>query len=152
MNKLEWSQSDYAIGFDFIAQNEERAKASTLLDAGSGVSVALPTGLPLYGMGLYSTFILAPILLFILIVAYFLIIFLFYFWIRLCVGSFQSVEQIFFLLYNYSISLHEPVLLKKLSGHDVVLVVYLHVVHLVVELHLENFMLAPLICARTGEG
>ncbi len=68
MNNLEWSQSDYAIGLDFITQNEEQAKASTLLDAGSALTVALPTGLPLYGMGLYSAFILAPILLFILIV------------------------------------------------------------------------------------
>ena len=48
MNNLEWSKSDYAIGLDFITQNEEQAKASTLLDAGSELTVALPTGLPLY--------------------------------------------------------------------------------------------------------
>ena len=48
-----------------------------MLDAGSGVTVALPAGLPLYGMGLYSAFILAPILLFILIVTYFLVAYLF---------------------------------------------------------------------------
>ncbi len=77
MSKVEWAQSDYAIGLDFITQNEEQAKASALLDAGSGVTVALPAGLPLYGMRLYSAFILSPILLFILIVAYFLIVFLF---------------------------------------------------------------------------
>ena len=77
MNNLEWSKSDYAIGLDFITQNEEQAKASTLLDAGSELTVALPTGLPLYGMGLYSAFILAPILLFILIVTYFLVAYLF---------------------------------------------------------------------------
>jgi len=76
MSQLKWAQSDYAIGLDFITQNEEQAKASTLLDAGSELTVALPTGLPLYGMGLYSAFILAPILLFILIVAYFLVAYL----------------------------------------------------------------------------
>ena len=77
MSKVKWAQSNYAIGLDFITQNEEQAKASTLLDAGCGVTVALPTGLPLYSLGLYSAFILAPILLFIMVVAYFLVAFLF---------------------------------------------------------------------------
>jgi len=77
MNRSDWSRSDYTIGLDFIKENEEEAKISTFLDAGSGVTVALPTGLPLYGMGLYSAFILAPIPLFMLSVAYFLVAFLF---------------------------------------------------------------------------
>ena len=77
MSKVKWAQSNYAIGLDFITQNEEQAKASPLLDAGCGVTVALPTGLPLYRLGLYSAFILAPILLFIMVVAYFLVAFLF---------------------------------------------------------------------------
>lgn len=68
-----WAQSDYATGLDFIAENEEKVASSTILDTETGVTVIIPTGLPLYGVGLYSAFTLSPILLFILVVAYFLI-------------------------------------------------------------------------------
>jgi hypothetical protein len=73
MTPTPWMQSDYAIGLDFLAENEE----PTLLDTGSGVTVIPPIGLPLYGLSLYSIFTLAPIPIFILSVAYFLVAFLF---------------------------------------------------------------------------
>ncbi len=77
MSNIKWAHSDYATGSDFLAENEDQAKTETILDAGSGVTIVLPTGLPLYGFSLYSAFVLAPIPLFILSVAYFLFAFLF---------------------------------------------------------------------------
>ena len=48
MSKVKWAQSNYAIGLDFITQNEEQAKASTLLDAGCEVTgpTHRPTAIP----------------------------------------------------------------------------------------------------------
>ena len=69
-------QSDYDLGLKFVTENEDLPKTTTLLNTGNDVTVILPTGLPLYGLSLYSLFILAPIPVFIMSVAYFLVAFL----------------------------------------------------------------------------
>ena len=74
MNQENWVKKDYQAGLNFIIDHEEEAASNTILATGVDVTILLPSGLPLYGTGFYGIFMLAPIVLFMLIISYFIFI------------------------------------------------------------------------------
>ena len=74
MNQESWVKKDYQAGLNFIIDHEEEAASNTILATGVDVTILLPSGLPLYGTGFYGIFMLAPIVLFMLIISYFIFI------------------------------------------------------------------------------
>jgi len=69
-----WSEKDYQIGLNFIRNNEDQASSDTVLNTENDVSVILPSGLPIFGAGFYGIFMLAPIVLFMLVISYLILI------------------------------------------------------------------------------
>ena len=76
MNQEKWSKIDYQIALNFIAENEDITTSDPILVTEKNVTAILPSGLPLYGSGFYGIFMLAPIILFMVIIAYFIFIIL----------------------------------------------------------------------------
>ncbi|MEK9629730.1 MAG: hypothetical protein VW455_12015 [Nitrospinota bacterium] len=76
MNQENWTKNDYQTGLKFLAEHEDEAASDMILPVGNDVIVILPLGLPLYGAGFYGIFMLAPIILFMLIISYFMFIIL----------------------------------------------------------------------------
>ena len=74
MNQENWVKKDYQAGLNFIIDHEEEAASNTILATEVGVTILLPSGLPLYGAGFYGIFMLAPIVLFMLIISYLIFI------------------------------------------------------------------------------
>jgi len=74
MNQENWIKKDYQNGLTFITDHEEEAASNTILATEIDVIIVLPSGLPLYGAGFYGIFMLAPIVLFMLIISYFIFI------------------------------------------------------------------------------
>ncbi|GIT65395.1 MAG: hypothetical protein Ct9H300mP23_10220 [Nitrospinota bacterium] len=60
--------------FKFFPDHEEEAASKTILATENDVTILTPSGLPLYGAGFYGIFMLAPIILFMLIISYFIFI------------------------------------------------------------------------------
>ena len=71
-----WPENDYEIGLNFIRNNEDQANSDTILYTENDVSVILPSGLPIFGAGFHGIFMLAPIVLFMLVISYLIIIIL----------------------------------------------------------------------------
>ena len=71
-----WSENDYQIGLNFIRNNEDQANSDTILYTEKDVSVISPSRLPIFGAGFYGIFMLAPIVLFMLVISYLIIIIL----------------------------------------------------------------------------
>ena len=69
-----WSEKDYQIGLNFIRNNEDQANSDTILNTENDVSVILPSGLPIFGARFYGIFMLAPIVLFMLVISYLILI------------------------------------------------------------------------------
>ena len=76
MNQENWVKKDYQAGLSFITDHEEEAASNIILATEIDVTIILPLGLPLYGAGFYGIFMLAPIVLFMLIISYFIFIIL----------------------------------------------------------------------------
>lgn len=68
------SEKDYQIGLRFIRDHEDGAKYNTLLKTENNVFLILPGELPIFGAGFYGIFMLAPIILFMLVISYLLLI------------------------------------------------------------------------------
>ena len=67
-----WSQEDFETGLHYVADHEEEAQASAILNTGFGVTVILPRGLPARGLTFHGIFMAAPILVFASVLAGFL--------------------------------------------------------------------------------
>jgi len=74
MNQKDWVKKDYQAGLSFIANHDDEAASNTILATENDVTILTPSGLPLYGAGFYGIFMLAPIVLFMLIISYFIFI------------------------------------------------------------------------------
>ena len=74
MNQANWSNKDYQNGLIFISSYEDKAASKTIIATDKDVTLILPSGLPIYGVGFYGIFMLAPIVLFMLIINYFIFI------------------------------------------------------------------------------
>ena len=76
MSQENWAKFDYQIALNFITENKDVTLSDPILVTEKNVTAILPSGLPLYGSGFYGIFMLAPIILFMLIIVYFIFIIL----------------------------------------------------------------------------
>ena len=76
MNQVNWSNKDYQNGLIFISSYEDKAASKTIISTDKNVTLILPSGLPIYGVGFYGIFMLAPIVLFMITITYFIFIIL----------------------------------------------------------------------------
>jgi len=73
MNTQNWAEQDIERGISYLADHEQEATDSTILTTGDGHRILLPTGLPAYGANIVGMFMMAPILLFMLVLTLFVL-------------------------------------------------------------------------------
>ncbi len=74
MNQEDGSTKDYQTALSYIAEHEDEAASNIILPVDRGITAVL--GLPLYGAGFYGIFMLSPIILFMLVTSYFMLVIL----------------------------------------------------------------------------
>lgn len=71
MTSQNWAEQDIDRGINYLADHETEATEATLLTAGDDLQILLPTGLPAYGANVVGMFMMAPLLLFMLVLTVF---------------------------------------------------------------------------------
>jgi len=71
MNAQNWAEQDIERGISYLADHEQKATDTTILTTGDDTRILLPTGLPAYGANVVGMFMMAPILLFMLVLTLF---------------------------------------------------------------------------------
>jgi hypothetical protein len=74
MNQEDWPTKNYETALSYIVEHEDEAASNIILPVDKGITAIL--GLPLYGAGFYGIFMLSPIILFMLVTTYFMIVIL----------------------------------------------------------------------------
>ena len=74
MNQEDWPKKDYQTALSHIVEHENEAVSRIILPVDKGITAVL--GLPLYGAGFYGIFMLSPIILFMLVITYFMLVIL----------------------------------------------------------------------------
>jgi hypothetical protein len=74
MNQADWPTKDYQTALSHIVEHEEEAASNIILSVDKGITAVL--GLPLYGAGFYGIFMLSPIILFMAVATYFMVVIL----------------------------------------------------------------------------
>ncbi len=74
MNQEDWPTKDYQTALSYIAEHEDEATSNIIMSVDNNITAVL--GLPLYGAGFYGIFMLSPIILFMLVTAYFMLVIL----------------------------------------------------------------------------
>ncbi|MFQ5450845.1 MAG: hypothetical protein ACE5E9_09455 [Nitrospinaceae bacterium] len=69
-----WAAQDFEIGMDYVEDHEEQATASALLETDRGLKVILPKGLPALGVHFLGIYMMAPLLLFMAVLAWLLFV------------------------------------------------------------------------------
>ena len=87
MNQEDWPTKDYQTALSHIVEHENEAASRIILPVDKGITAVL--GLPLYGAGFYGIFMLSPIILFMLVTTYFMLVIL-------NTDSMEMQTQIFF--------------------------------------------------------
>ena len=87
MNQEDWPTKDYETALSYIVEHEDEAASNIILPVDRGIKTVL--GLPLYGAGFYGIFMLSPIILFMLVTTYFMLVIL-------TADSMEIQTQIFF--------------------------------------------------------
>ena len=73
MNTQNWAEQDIERGINYLEDHENEAVDTTIINTGDDHRILLPTGLPAYGTNVVGLFMLAPILLFMVVLTFFLI-------------------------------------------------------------------------------
>ncbi|GJL77889.1 MAG: hypothetical protein NPINA01_08780 [Nitrospinaceae bacterium] len=71
MNSQNWAEKDIDRGIKYLADHETEAKAETVLATEEDITILLPSGLPAFGANISGIFMMAPLLLFLLILILF---------------------------------------------------------------------------------
>jgi hypothetical protein len=71
MNTQNWAEQDIDRGMSYLEDHEQEATESTILTAGDDTKILLPTGLPAFGANVMGMFMMAPLILFMLILTVF---------------------------------------------------------------------------------
>ena len=71
MNTQNWAEQDIERGISYLADHEHEAVDTTVLTTGDDHLILLPTGLPAYGANVVGIFMMAPLLLFMLVLTVF---------------------------------------------------------------------------------
>jgi hypothetical protein len=74
MNQADWPTKDYQTALNHIVEHEDEAASNITLSIDKDITAIL--GLPLYGAGFYGIFMLSPIILFMLVTTYFMLVIL----------------------------------------------------------------------------
>ena len=74
MNQADWPTKDYQTALSHIVEHEDEAASNIILSVDKDITAVL--GLPLYGAGFYGIFMLSPIILFMVVTTYFMIVIL----------------------------------------------------------------------------
>jgi hypothetical protein len=74
MNQAGWPTKNYETALSHIVEQEDEAASNIILPVDNNITAVL--GLPLYGAGFYGIFMLSPIILFMLVTTYFMIVIL----------------------------------------------------------------------------
>ena len=74
MNQADWPTKDYQTALSHIVEHEDEAASNIILSVDKDITAVL--GLPLYGAGFYGIFMLSPIILFMVVATYFMIVIL----------------------------------------------------------------------------
>jgi hypothetical protein len=74
MNQADWPTKDYQTALNHIVEHEDKAASNIILSVDKDITAVL--GLPLYGAGFYGIFMLSPIILFMLVTTYFMLVIL----------------------------------------------------------------------------
>ena len=72
MTRPPWPAKDFEIAQDFLEEHEAEAKTSPIMDTRKEVVVILPAGLPGLGVRFHGGFMMAPLLVFMAAVLWFL--------------------------------------------------------------------------------
>ena len=71
MTAQNWAEKDIERGINYLEDHEHEATETAILTAGDDHRILLPTGLPAYGANVVGMFMMAPLLLFMLVLAVF---------------------------------------------------------------------------------
>ena len=71
MNSQNWAEKDIDRGIKYLADHEEEALTETILPADDHTTILVPSGLPVYGANITGFFMMAPIMVFIVIIILF---------------------------------------------------------------------------------
>lgn len=71
MSTLNWAEQDIERGISYLADHEQEAVDTTILNAGDDTRILLPSGLPAFGANFVGMFMMAPLLLFMLVLTVF---------------------------------------------------------------------------------
>jgi hypothetical protein len=74
MNQADWPTKNYETALSHIVEHEDEAASNIILPVDNNITAVL--GLPLYGAGFYGIFMLSPIILFMLVTTYFMLVIL----------------------------------------------------------------------------
>jgi hypothetical protein len=74
MNQEDWPTKDYETALSYIVEHEDEAASNIILPVDKGITTVL--GFPLYGAGFYGIFMLSPIILFMIVTTYFILVIL----------------------------------------------------------------------------
>ncbi len=71
MNPQNWAEQDIERGIKYLADHEPEAAEASILTTADDLHILLPTGLPAFGANVVGMFMMAPLLLFMLVVTVF---------------------------------------------------------------------------------
>ena len=76
MKAQNWAEKDIDRGMSYLADHEQEAADATILPVDGDTRILLPTGLPAFGANVVGMFMMAPLLLFMLVLTLFPILIL----------------------------------------------------------------------------
>lgn len=71
MNAQNWAEQDIDRGMVYLEDHEQEATDAPILTAGDDIKILLPTGLPAFGANVVGMFMMAPLILFMMILTVF---------------------------------------------------------------------------------
>jgi hypothetical protein len=71
MNTQNWAEQDIDRGISYLAEHEPEATDTPIVKADDDTQILLPTGLPAFGANIVGMFMMAPLLLFMLVLTLF---------------------------------------------------------------------------------
>jgi hypothetical protein len=91
MNAQNWAEQDIDRGMSYLADHEQEALDATILTAGNDTKILLPTGLPAFGANVVGMFMMAPLILFMLILTLFPLFSVQILWNGLALSKMQAI-------------------------------------------------------------
>jgi hypothetical protein len=71
MNAKNWAEQDIDQGMSYLEDHEKEATDGNILTAGDNIKILLPTGLPTFGANVVGMFMMAPIIMFMIVLTVF---------------------------------------------------------------------------------